>query len=95
MLLSTTQTAEKLNISVGQVKGLIKRGELKDHASYNKDKKKHYFKLDSKEVNEFKNQGKVPRARAINHETNGKVVGFNSRLESIEKKLDILISIWK
>jgi len=96
MLLTSIQAAEKLGISVGQVKTLIKNGLLKDHAKIKEGAKKHYFKVDSKELNEYKSNGKVPRARTAavtTHEAPSK--GFNSRLESIERKLDVLIAIWK
>jgi len=96
MVLTTRQVAEKLGISKGSVKNLIRSGKLTDLA---KDKaKRHQFRIDSKEVAAFKANGIQTRVRRQPVAPNGTSEirgGIFSRLDRIERDLKTLIDLWK
>jgi hypothetical protein len=70
MLYSVQQAAEKLGVSENSVYTFIRQGHLTDQVARDPSKKKHYSKVDSKEVTALKpriTKGRVPRIR-LEHE---------------------------
>lgn len=103
MLLNTQQAAEKLGTSTYAVKQLVKSGALQDHAKPKKGATRHFFKLDSREVAEFKKslQEKEAPRKIIVTPPNGERAPRSTAsqipgvLQRIEAKLDKLLAMWE
>ena len=104
-MIDSTAVAKKLGIGKSAVRGLVRRGLLKDYGVTKNGNSHHEFKFKVGEVNEFKRIYK-PRMRfpnsvlptkaeiVIPKQEPVKTTGIITRLERIESKLDKLIQMW-
>lgn len=109
MMLTTVQAADILGVSKDKIKTFIEKGLLKDYRERKEGAKKHYSKLNQKEVREFAKSDEFKVLKVSRYIKNGqgdKIIasikpapapvaqGIMTRLDAIESKLDTLLKIW-
>lgn len=98
MELTTKQVAEKLGITPGMLRARVNKGEI---PSINKPEKgkRIVFRFDSKTINNYlKENGQVKNRKVksnVSLNPQRFMTNINTKLNSIESKLDSLLELWK
>ena|SRR3990167_7154451 len=103
MKLNSRQVADKLGVTLTTVRSLRNNKLITDLGMTKKGKAKHVMLFDYKEINEFsksykkssRSNKRVQDSYNINDKPISLISNINSRLLSIESKINTLIKIWR